>query len=149
MGNNVSCNCKTGCTTRRCVCLKNSQPCNDKCGCKDCKNPLNGVQVEELSSCAVQHIDLFKKLSQKQLDTLLDLPCECEKVPLRKLIREYTCSKCDEVYWFSFCWSQVVQEGNTWHCNTCGQCRDWREWHCETCNKCTYGVSLPCEHCGQ
>ena len=58
------------------------------------------------------------------------------------------CQGCGEVYWYSFCWQDVVQDDCTWHCEICGQCRDWREWHCERCNKCTYGVSLPCQHCG-
>lgn len=149
MKEKVTCNCKTGCTTRRCACLKNNQPCSDECGCRDCENPLNESDADKLTSCAVQNMRLYKKLSKKELGTLLELPCGCEKVPLSKLIVEYTCSKCDEEFWYSFCWSEVVQSGDSWHCEVCGKCRDWREWHCENCNKCTYGVTLPCDYCGR
>lgn len=149
MEKQITCNCKTGCTTRRCACLKNNQPCRDGCGCTDCKNPLNGLNVEEFSVCAIQNIHSYQKLSKAQLDKHIDLPCGCEEVPLRKLMGHYTCTQCDEEYWYSFCWGEVVQDSNTWHCEVCGECRDWREWHCDNCNKCSYGVSLPCEHCGQ
>jgi hypothetical protein len=145
----VTCNCKSGCKSRRCACLKNNQPCNEHCGCKTCQNPLNGLDVEALSVCAIQNINFYNKLSKADLATLLELPCGCEKVFLKKLIANYTCSKCGEDYWYSFCWSDVVQDSHTWHCEVCGACRDWREWHCDNCNKCTYGVSLPCDYCGQ
>ena len=145
----VTCNCKSGCKNRRCACLKNNQPCNEHCGCKTCQNPLNGLDVEALSVCAIQNINFYNKLSEADLATLLELPCGCEKVLLKKLIANYTCSKCGEDYWYSFCWSDVVQDSHTWHCEVCGACRDWREWHCDNCNKCTYGVSLPCDYCGQ
>ncbi len=147
MDNRISCNCKTGCTSRRCSCLKNNQPCNEKCGCENCQNPLNGVDVEALSICAIQNIQIVKDLSQEELDELLELPCGCEKVPVKKLLNLYTCSKCGDQYWYSFYWGEIAEETQTWHCEVCGTCRDWREWHCEVCNKCTYGISLPCENC--
>ncbi len=147
MDTEIHCNCKTGCTTRRCACLKNNQPCTDKCGCTDCKNPLNDVNVDELTLCAIQNIHEYKSLTEEELETIVELPCGCESVPLRKLISPYECSECGEEYWYSFCWDDVVQDNCTWHCDICGTCRDWREWHCEECNKCTYGVTLPCEHC--
>lgn len=103
----------------------------------------------KISTCTIQNIHIYKKLSKAQLKKLYDLPCGCEKVPLKNLITIYTCSKCDEEYWYSFCWDEVVQDSHTWHCEICGECKDWREWHCENCNKCTYGVSLPCEYCGK
>jgi hypothetical protein len=149
METKFTCNCKTGCTILRCACLKNNQPCNDGCGCKDCKNPLNGLDVNGLSICAIQNIRRYKKLSEAQLENYIDLPCGCEKAPLRKLVGQYTCTQCGEEYWYSFCWEEVVQDSHMWHCEVCGKCRDWREWHCVNCNKCSYGVSLPCEHCGQ
>jgi hypothetical protein len=149
METTITCNCKSGCKSRRCACLKNNQSCSEHCGCEVCQNPLNGLDVEALSVCAIQNIYSYKKLSEAELNTLFELPCGCEKVPLQKLIGSYTCSKCNEDYWYSFCWADVVQDSCTWHCEVCGVCRDWREWHCENCNKCTYGVSLPCDYCGR
>jgi len=142
------CNCKSGCQSRRCACLKNNEPCDGSCGCINCKNPLNDVDVEKLSDCALQNIQAYKALSAKKLAKVYELPCGDESVPLAKLLEGYECQECEENYWYSFCWDSVEQESNTWHCDICQQCRDWREWHCEKCNKCTYGVSLPCEHCG-
>jgi len=144
----VHCKCKSGCDSRRCKCLKQGEPCDDKCGCVNCKNPLNGMNVEGLSTCVIQNIAEFKELSKKELQESHELPCGCESVPLSKLINHYSCSKCGETYWYSFCWNDVAQDSCTWHCDICGKCRDWREWHCPNCNKCTYGVTLPCEHCG-
>lgn len=149
MEKEVHCKCKTGCKTRRCACLKNNEPCDDKCKCVDCENPLNGVDVEKLSVCTLQNIDEYKELTEEELDEKYKLPCECESVPLRKLLDFYTCSKCGDAFWYSFCWDDVVEDSQTWHCEVCNECRDWREWHCPDCNKCTYGVSLPCENCGK
>jgi hypothetical protein len=147
---NVTCNCKGDCQNRRCVCLKNNEPCGPDCRCGgSCMNPLNGVAVDEMTNCAIQNIHYFKALTKEELDREHELPCECESVPLKLLIDEYACSKCGETYWFSFCWNQVVQDNCTWHCETCRQCRDWREWHCPDCNRCTYGVTLPCDNCGR
>ncbi len=142
------CNCKAGCQDRRCTCLKNNEPCGDDCGCTNCRNPLNDVDVDKLSVCAIQNIHAFKALSDEELATAYALPCDHTRVPLRDLLKDYACPECGEYYWYSFCWDSVEQDSHTWHCEICGQCRDWREWHCENCNKCTYGVTLPCEHCG-
>ena len=144
-----SCNCKAGCTTRRCSCLKNNEPCGEECNCADCENPVNGVDVESLSDCTIQNIGAYRSLSEVELDTAYELPCGCEAVPLKKLLGVYECSECGEEYWYSFCWGAVVTDSCTWHCNVCGECREWREWHCEECNRCTYGVTLPCEYCGK
>ena len=144
----LKCKCKSGCNSRRCNCLKHGKSCSENCGCSDCKNPLNGVNVSGLSTCAIQNIKRFKLLSEDELNKMIGLPCECEKVPLKNLIGEYACQECDTLYWYSFCWDSVAQDGDSWHCEICGQCRDWREWHCSVCNKCTYGASLPCSHCG-
>ncbi len=105
--------------------------------------------MEKYSSCALQNINIVKALSQEELDEEHELPCGCENVKLKDLLNEYECKECMTVYWYSFCWNEVVQDDCTWHCETCGECKDWREWHCEICNKCTYGVTLPCEHCGK
>ncbi len=148
MEKEVTCNCKSGCQNRRCACLKNNEPCGEACGCIDCQNPLNGVDVEALSICAIQNIEIYKSLTAEELAEEYELPCECESVPLRQLLKSYTCRKCKESYWYSFCWDAIVQYGDTWHCEVCNACRDWREWHCRRCNKCTYGITFPCQHCG-
>ena len=49
-----SCKCKSRCQNRRCLCLKNNEPCDENCVCADCSNPLNGVDVDNLSVCAIQ-----------------------------------------------------------------------------------------------
>ena len=148
MSKKECCKCKSGCTNRRCACLKNNRACNDSCSCRNCKNPFNGMDLEGLSICATQNIQAYKKLSPKELDALESLPCEEANVPLRELLKGYECSDCGETYWYSFCWNAVVQDGDSWHCEICNECRDWREWHCDNCNKCTYGVTSGCEHCG-
>ena len=148
MEKQVHCSCRSGCQTRRCRCLKNNEPCDENCTCVDCRNPLNGVDVDTLSVCAIQSIDQYKALSEQALAQRHELPCGHARAPLRQLLKGYACGECADTYWYSFCWDTVVQSGHTWHCETCGQCRDWREWHCERCNKCTYGVTLPCENCG-
>ena len=143
-----TCRCKRGCYTKRCACLKNGQPCLEGCHCSNCDNPLNGLDVTRMSICAIENVQQYKNLSRAELDVLMELPCACEKVPLQKLINRHSCSKCGELYWYSFCRGAVVQESCTWHCTKCGTCRDWREWHCPRCNRCTYGVTLPCDGCG-
>ena len=142
------CKCKSGCQSGRCACLKNNECCGEKCGCKGCCNPLNGINIENLSNCTIQNIDIYRSLSKKELKEKYELPCNCEEVALKKLTENYSCSKCDELYWYSFCWDEAVQDSCSWHCNICKTCRDWREWHCKKCNKCTYGITLPCENCG-
>ena len=148
MEKEVQCKCKSGCDSRRCACLKHNESCDEACGCTNCRNPLNGVDVDALSVCAIQNIAIYKSLSEAALKALHELPCGHASVPLKQLLGAYTCQGCKEDYWYSFCWDAVVQDGDTWHCEICGTCRDWREWHCDDCNRCTYGVSLPCENCG-
>ena len=143
------CNCKTGCSTKRCACFREGQPCSeDTCGCSDCANPLNGLDVENMSACAIDHVEKYKALSQADLDEKIELPCGCGALPLRELIKGAECPGCKELYWYSFCWGQAAQDNCSWHCSVCGVCRDWREWHCDGCNRCVYGVSLPCPRCG-
>ncbi len=143
------CNCKSGCQSKHCVCLKNNEPCDEDCACTNCSNPLNGVDIDQLSTCAIQNIKAYKALSAKDLSKTYDLPCGDESVPLEKLLKGYECPGCKGEYWYSFCWGHVAQDDNSWHCEICNQCRDWREWHCDNCNNCTYGVTLPCEYCGE
>jgi hypothetical protein len=80
---------------------ENNQSCGEQCGCEAYQNPLNGLDVEALSVCAIQNIQSYKKLSKAELDALLELPCGCKKVFLKKLIGSYTCLKCNEDYWYS------------------------------------------------
>jgi hypothetical protein len=143
----VKCNCKGECRTRRCKCFRAGEPCGTKCGCKSCANPLNKVNVEQLSDCAIHNVTDYLELTDAELDALIEMPCGDAPVALRKLVKGYECPGCKEEYWYSFCWNDVVQDSCTWHCDRCGQCRDWREWHCDVCDRCTYGVTLPCERC--
>ena len=92
---------------------------------------------------------IVEECVKEELAKLYELPCGCEQVSLKRLMGDYSCSKCGEAYWYSFCWDEVVEDSCTWHCQICRACRDWREWHCEKCNRCTYGVTLPCESCGR
>ncbi len=147
MEKQAHCNCKSGCQGRRCKCVKNNEPCGEQCGCKGCCNPFNGVDLNGLTICALGNILRYKSLTNEELEKKYLLPCECDEVALKHLVKNYECKGCNETYWFSFCWGSVVQDSCSWHCEACGACRDWREWHCETCNKCTYGTMSPCEHC--
>ena len=144
-----ACRCRTGCESRRCACLKGKRACGEACTCVGCRNPLRGVEVAKLSDCAIQNIKALKALTQDELTSTLELPCEHARIELGDLLGEHECRKCKADYWYSFCWGDVVQDGDTWHCEVCGTCRDWREWHCPNCNRCTYGVTLPCEGCGR
>ena len=110
-------------------------------------NPID--HSEDLTHCALDNIRKVKALTKKQKDKKYDLPCGCDQVSLEDLLGEYECEGCNEIYSYSFCWKEIVQDGDTWHCKECKTCRDWREWHCTTCNTCTYGASLPCEGCGK
>ena len=141
------CNCTKGCETRRCSCFRLDEGCGEACGCSDCRNPLNGIDLDKLTICSIQHIEMYKALTTKELQRKLQLPCGDGEVPLKKLLGKYYCEKCKESYWYSFCWDRVVQDNCSWHCDICRKCRDWRWWHCDVCDKCTWGSSLPCEHC--
>jgi hypothetical protein len=144
-----SCRCRTGCENRRCACLKGKKACGDECACTGCRNPLQGVDVASLSGCAIANIAQVKALTEQDRKLVLELPCGDAKVELGNVLGGYECRKCKEEYWYSFCWGDVVQQGDTWHCDACGTCRDWREWHCAKCNRCTYGVTMPCDYCGR
>lgn len=116
----TNCKCQTGCQNRRCACLRNNEPCDETCGCLDCQNPLNDMDVENLSVCAIQNITAYKALSEADLEMAYKLPCGHESVPLRELLQDYFCEGCSESYWYSFCWQDVVQDSCTWHCEVCG-----------------------------
>jgi len=113
------------------------------------KNTNDLENAQDLTDCALDNIRKVRSLSQTQREKTYELPCGCEEVALKNLIEGYECSECEATYFYSFCWKEAVQEGDTWHCTACKTCRDWREWHCETCNNCSYGASLPCQGCGK
>ena len=145
----IQCNCRSGCFSNRCLCLKNKQACSRICKCVECRNPLHGIDTCALSTCAIGNIQSYRRLTDEDFDRIWQLPCGCEEVCLRDLIGQYYCQSCETGYWYSFCWKQVVEADQSWHCEECRMCRDWREWHCPRCNRCTYGVTLPCEYCGR
>ena len=98
MEKEVHCDCTTGCRNRRCTCLKNDEPCDENCTCADCQNPLNDVDVDGLSICAIRNIEEYKALSEEELAAEYELPCGCETISLRQLLKGYTCRECGEVY---------------------------------------------------
>ena len=104
----VYCKCKAGCNTRRCVCLRNNEHCDESCGCYNCENPPNRVNAEALSVCTIQNIDEYKDLEPDELGERYELPCGCKKVQLKDLLCDYSCLKCGEIYWYSFFWDEVV-----------------------------------------
>jgi len=55
----------------------------------------------------------------------------------------YACLERREHDRYALWWDTGVEAEQTWHCEVCGTCRDWREEPCEACNRWTYGVSLP------
>jgi hypothetical protein len=107
------------------------------------------MTFSELSACTKQNINKVKRLKAEGWGEALELPCGCEQVSIEKLLDTYYCTECEECYRYSFCWNAIVEDDQTWHCEVCRKCRDWREWHCEKCNKCTYGISIACSGCGE
>jgi len=61
MSKTVHCNCKSGCQTKRCVCFKNDEPCDENCGCINCKNPLNGIVIipDKVKKEVIKIVDRF------------------------------------------------------------------------------------------
>jgi len=59
------------------------------------RNPFNGLHVTKMSSCPLNHIEQYRKLSEAEHDGMMDLPCGCELVPLRKLSGGYSFNECD------------------------------------------------------
>lgn len=143
----ASCRCRSGCESRRCACLKATRACGEGCRCEGCRNPLEGLEVDTLSACAIAHAARVKQLSAGELAQRVELPCG-HAAAMGDVLGLHECEECETACWYSFCWMETAEESQTWHCERCGTCRDWREWHCETCNRCTYGVTFPCDHCG-
>jgi hypothetical protein len=42
--------------------VRNDEPCDDKCGCVDCKNPLNPEEIEKLIRSATEALEKYKEL---------------------------------------------------------------------------------------
>ena len=42
----VACGCKSGCTTNRCKCKKNSLKCTEMCICIDCINITDNSRID-------------------------------------------------------------------------------------------------------
>lgn len=105
--------------------------------------------IDLLTDCTSCNIKKYTKLSDDQLKHEYELPCGCEKVTLENLASIYQCGECEGLYYYSFCLEEVVEEDNTWHCKSCGTCRESSEWHCKKCNDCTYGLTLRCDGCGK
>ena len=74
------------------------------------------------AKCTHYQPEKYKGSAEQELDKVYELPCGCEKVPLRKLLKAYTCKNCDKIYWYSFCYEKIVVEDETWHCEFCGTC---------------------------
>lgn len=144
------CQCQSTCQTKRCTCLKEGRPCGLECRCQNCSNPFNKVaNAEQLSDCARDHIQQVLALPTEALDKQYDLPCRCASIPLKDLLQNYTCQRCNEPYYYSFCFDGVMDTSSIWHCSVCGTCSDDGVWHCKRCNTCSYGLTLRCEHCGK
>ena len=64
----------------------------------------------DYSACALGNLEKVKALNLKQAQLRKQhvLPCGCEKAPLREFLSEYTCSKCRETYFYSFCLNEIV-----------------------------------------
>jgi len=150
MKKNNPCQCQSECQTKRCACLKEGRPCEAECRCQNCSNPFNQIEnADQLSNCARHNIKKILALSTMALEEKYDLPCGCANASLKALLENYTCEGCDEPYYYSFCFDDVMDTNSTWHCGVCGTCTDDGVWHCKYCNKCTYGLSLSCENCGK
>lgn len=149
MKQSPSCQCSSSCQTKRCPCVKSGHVCNEQCQCQNCKNPFNQREyLEQFNHCARAHLKIVSELSDVRLKKQYKLPCGCGRASLQDLLGEYGCHGCDEVYYYSFCLNEVVDDNSMWHCDDCGTCREDSEWHCKHCNTCTWGVTLECENCG-
>ena len=88
------CQCKSGCTSRRCACLKRGKSCTEDCRCQPCQNPLNGLDAEDFPMCLIQNIQAYQALSQAQLDEPYALPCEHAELPLKTLLMGFFVEDC-------------------------------------------------------
>ncbi len=144
------CQCQSECKTKRCSCLKNGRACTEQCQCQQCNNPFNEIDAAVLlSDCARHNIKKVIALSDLALNKKYELPCGCASIPLKDLLENHTCQGCDEPYYYSFCFNEVMDTNSMWHCRVCGTCSDDGVWHCKHCNKCSYGLTLRCENCGK
>jgi hypothetical protein len=96
------CNCKNGCINNRCYCNKIGICCTNRCKCKECCN------MEEKSTCAKNHLRAILDLSEKKLNKIHELFCKCGSATMQELIKNYECSDCQDLSWWSFCRDEVV-----------------------------------------
>ena len=54
-----SCKCQTNCRTKRCICRKAKEFCDDTCGCKGCDNKQAG------SASGNQNVSKFEPVREK------------------------------------------------------------------------------------
>ncbi|MCP3680452.1 MAG: hypothetical protein GY782_09485 [Gammaproteobacteria bacterium] len=105
------------------------------------------MKTEHLTDCALANIKKVHKMTEKQLNKSICLPCGCGGLVMADLLENYTCD-CEIDYYYSFCEKEVFDCGSFWHCNDCRSCSEDGEWHCKKCGNCTFGNTLPCESCG-
>jgi hypothetical protein len=150
MNKNNPCQCQSECKTKRCPCLKEWRACSPKCQCHNCQNPFNQIDASvRLSDCARHNIKKVVTLSDVTLEKKYQLPCGHASISLKELLKNHTCQSCDEPYYYSFCFDDVMDTNSMWHCGACGTCCDDGVWHCKYCNRCTYGLTLRCDNCGK
>ncbi|MBT8368917.1 MAG: hypothetical protein KJP23_29850 [Deltaproteobacteria bacterium] len=58
--------------------MRNDEPCDDKCGCVDCKNPLNPEEIKKLIRSATEALEKYKEL--KKPPTVNDLQSELNRL---------------------------------------------------------------------
>ena len=115
---------------------------------------LKGRDVNYIPKGEVFHEDGFDDRLRAWKDRwVAGFQNEVEKTAHVRALFKYGLGTADDgdgyrSFFYSFCRGGWEQDSCTWHCRTCGECKDWREWHCGRCNECAYGVSIPCDGCG-
>ncbi len=111
--------CRSGSRTKTCACLRHRLPCLQGCPCSNRTNPLTGLELTKISTCAIENVEQHKVLAAAELDTM-ELPYGCELAALHNLLDGYSCTEWEEIYRYSFCLERVVEDSCTWHCTQRG-----------------------------